>query len=101
MNGEELKPGPHKIQGLGAGFIPKTLDMSMVDKAVTVSAEESLATTKSIIKQEGILAGISCGAALAGLKKLMSENPDWQDKTIVVIMPDSGERYLSTMLYSD
>ena len=93
-------PGPHKIQGIGAGFVPKNLDLSIVDQVVTVTDEESKAMAIRLMQEEGILCGISCGAAMAAAVRL-AEKPEMQGKTIVVILPDSGERYLSSMLFSD
>ncbi len=98
--GEEIKPSPHKIQGIGAGFVPKNLDLSMVDRVELVSDEESKAMALRLMQEEGILSGISCGAAMAVAVRL-AETPEMQGKTIVVILPDSGERYLSSMLFSD
>ena len=99
--GDEIKPlAPHKIQGIGAGFVPKNLDLSMVDRVELVSDEESKAMALRLMQEEGILSGISCGAAMAVAVRL-AETPEMQGKTIVVILPDSGERYLSSMLFSD
>ncbi|WP_417226364.1 cysteine synthase A [Amphritea sp.] len=98
MNGEELKPSPHKIQGIGAGFVPKNLDLSIVDQVEQVSNEDAIETARQLMLKEGILAGISCGAALNAALKV-SEQPGNEDKMIVVILPDSGERYLSTVLF--
>ncbi len=98
--GEEIKPSPHKIQGIGAGFIPKNLDLSLVDRVELVSDEEAKAMALRLMREEGILCGISCGAAMAAAVR-MAETPEMQGKTIVVILPDSGERYLSSMLFSD
>lgn len=98
-NGEPLKPAPHKIQGIGANFIPKNLDLEMVDTVMTASNEEAMQTAHALMQKEGILAGISCGAALSAALKL-AEKPEYADKTIVVILPDSGERYLSSPLFA-
>lgn len=98
MAGQEIKPAPHKIQGLGAGFIPKNLDLSIVDRVALVTDEESKAMALRLMREEGILCGISCGAAMAAAVRIASE-PQMQGKTIVVILPDSGERYLSSMLF--
>lgn len=98
-NGEPLKPAPHKIQGIGANFIPKNLDLEVVDTVMTASNEEAMQTTHALMQKEGILAGISCGAALSAALKL-AEKPEYADKTIVVILPDSGERYLSSALFA-
>jgi cysteine synthase A len=95
---EPLKPGPHKIQGIGAGFIPDTLDLSIVDRVELVSNEESIDAARRLAAEEGILAGISCGAALAAALRVARE-PAMKGKTMVVIMPDSGERYLTSVLY--
>ena len=98
--GDEVKPSPHKIQGIGAGFVPKNLDLSMVDRVLQVTDDESKAVALRLMQEEGILCGISCGAAMAAALKIAQE-PGMQGKTIVVILPDSGERYLSSMLFSD
>ena len=98
LGGEPLKPGPHKIQGIGAGFIPDTLDLSVVDRVETVTNEEAIEMARRLAREEGILAGISCGAAAAVAVRL-AQQPEFEGKTIVVILPDSGERYLSTVLY--
>ena len=100
LNKQPLKPGPHKIQGIGAGFIPDTLDLSMVDQIELVSNEESIDVARRLSKEEGILSGISCGAALAVALRL-ARDERFKNKTIVVILPDSGERYLTTALYED
>jgi cysteine synthase A len=92
-------PGRHKIQGIGAGFIPAILDVSIIDEVVTITDDESFETARRIAKEEGIICGISCGAAMAVALKVAAR-PESKDKTIVVILPDSGERYLSTPLYS-
>ncbi|MBK5010988.1 cysteine synthase A [Pseudomonas sp. S60] len=100
LAGEALTPTPHKIQGIGAGFVPKNLDLSIVDQVMTVSDEEAKAMAIRLMQEEGILCGISCGAAMAAAVRL-AEKPEMQGKTLVVILPDSGERYLSSMLFSD
>jgi cysteine synthase A len=97
-NGEAVKPGPHKIQGIGAGFIPGTLDLSIVDRVEQVTNEEAVEVARRLAREEGILCGISCGAAAAAALKLAQE-PAMKGKTIVVVLPDSGERYLSSVLY--
>ncbi len=93
------KPGPHKIQGIGAGFVPDVLDMSYVDKIELVSNEEAMETARRLSQEEGIISGISCGAATAVALRLAAQD-EYAGKNIVVVLPDSGERYLSTPLYS-
>jgi cysteine synthase A len=96
--GQPLKSGPHKIQGIGAGFIPEVLDLSLVDGIETVANEEAILYAQRLAKEEGIISGISCGAAVAVAARL-AQQPEHQGKTIVVILPDSGERYLSSILF--
>ena len=96
--GEPLKPGPHKIQGIGAGFVPDTLDLSLVDEIEQVSNEDAVLYARRLAREEGILSGISCGAAVAVAVRL-AHRPENAGKTIVVILPDSGERYLSSILF--
>lgn len=98
LAGAEVKPSPHKIQGIGAGFVPGNLDLAMVDRVEQVSDEQAKLMAQRLMREEGILCGISCGAAMAAAVRL-AETPEMQGKTIVVILPDSGERYLSTMLF--
>ncbi|UAW99766.1 cysteine synthase A [Halopseudomonas nanhaiensis] len=100
MAGEEVKPSPHKIQGIGAGFVPGNLDLDMVDRVEQVTDDESKDMALRLMREEGILCGISCGAAMAAAVRL-AQDPSMQNKTIVVVLPDSGERYLSTMLFAD
>lgn len=98
--GEDLKPGPHKIQGIGAGFIPDNLDLSLVDRVEQVSNEDAVAFARRLATEEGILCGISCGAAGLAAAHLAAE-PAMAGKTIVVVLPDGGERYLSSILFED
>ncbi|PJC85509.1 cysteine synthase A [Vibrio sp. HA2012] len=99
LAGEAIKPAPHKIQGIGAGFIPKNLDLDLVDRAETVTSDEAIEMARRLMEEEGILAGISSGAAVVAANKL-AEQPEFAGKTIVVILPSSGERYLSTALFA-
>ena len=96
--GEALQPGPHKIQGIGAGFVPDVLDLSLVDQIEQVSNEDAILYARRLAHEEGILSGISCGAAVAVAVRL-AKIPENSSKTIVVILPDSGERYLSSALF--
>jgi len=98
LAGVPLQPGPHKIQGIGAGFIPETLDLSVVDRVEKVGNDEAIEYARRLAREEGILSGISCGAATAVAARL-AEQPEFAGKNIVVILPDSGERYLSSVLF--
>ncbi len=93
------KPGPHKIQGIGAGFIPSTLRMDLVDEVIKVKYEDAVKTSRLLAKKEGILAGISSGAATYAALQV-AKRPENENKTLVVILPDTGERYLTTSLYA-
>ena len=96
--GQELKPAGHKIQGIGANFIPAILDLSLIDRVETVTNEESVEMARRLAKEEGILCGISCGAAVAAAVRL-AKLPEYAGKIIVTVLPDAGERYLSTILF--
>ena len=98
LAGQELKPGPHKIQGIGAGFIPDTLDLSLVDRVEQVDAAEAVDMARRLAREEGMLVGISCGAAAAVAVRL-AQRDEFAGQTIVAILPDAGERYLSTILF--
>jgi cysteine synthase len=98
LAGQRLRPGPHKIQGIGAGFVPDTLDLSVVDQVELVSNEESIEMARRLSREEGILAGISSGAAVAVAVRLAGR-PEFERKTLVVVLPDAAERYISTSLF--
>ena len=99
LAGEEIQPAPHKIQGIGAGFIPENLDLELLDKVEAVTSEEAIEMARRLMEEEGILAGISSGAAVVAANRI-AELPEFEGKTIVTILPSSGERYLSTALFS-
>jgi cysteine synthase A len=98
LAGDVVRPGPTGIQGIGAGFIPQTLDLKMVDRVELASDEESITMARRLAREEGIVSGISCGAAVAAAVRIAHE-PEMKGKTFVVILPDSGERYLSSVLF--
>ena len=100
LSGLELRPGPHKIQGIGAGFIPENLDLSLVDRVEPVENDEAIEMARRLAREEGILCGISSGAAAVAAVRLAKE-PEFAGRTIVVILPDAGERYLSTILFEE
>ena len=100
LNGDDPKPAPHKIQGIGAGFVPGNLDMNLLDEVVAVTNEDAMAMAHRLMQEEGILCGISCGAAVEAAVRI-SQKPEYQGKNIVVVLPDSAERYLSSSLFTD
>ncbi|ASP40260.1 cysteine synthase A [Bacterioplanes sanyensis] len=99
LRGEDITPAPHKIQGIGANFIPDNLDLDILDRVENVSNDDAMAMAHELMSKEGILAGISCGAAMHATLRIAAE-PDNKDKVIVVVLPDSGERYLTSPLFA-
>ncbi|MGV3002460.1 cysteine synthase A [Vibrio sp.] len=99
LAGDKIQPAPHKIQGIGAGFIPENLDLELIDKVISVTSDEAITMARRLMEEEGILAGISSGAAVVAANKI-AELPEFEGKNIVTILPSSGERYLSTALFS-